>query len=90
MQLFLVRRWETKDPYPRTTGGMYAVRAANREDCAQFLLRREQRTTPAPDTTEELKHIRKSVATAKTQNLRGKFKYAKIVDAYENDWSDKI
>ena len=66
------------------------MRAANREDCAQFLLRREQRTTPALDTMEELKHIRERVATAKTQNLQGKYKYEKIVDAFENDWSDRI
>ena len=90
MQLFLVWRWETQDSHPKTTGGLYAVRAANREDCAQLLLRREQRTTPELATMQELQHIRKSVATAITQNLQGKFKYEKIVDAFEQHWSHFI
>jgi len=90
MKLFLVWRWETEAKYPEIIDGMYAVRAANPEDCAQFLLRSKEKPTPGQDTTDMLKRIRESVAKAKTLNLQGKFKYEEIVDAFEKHWSDFI
>ena len=91
MKLFLVWHWGTREEAESgTTCGIYAVQAVNREDCAQLLLREKVMPTPGQDTTDVLKRIREQVARAETRKLYGKFECSKIVDAFENDWTDKI
>ena len=69
MKLFLVWHWGTREEAEYgTTGGMYAVQAVNREDCAQLLLREKVSPTPQ-DTTDVLKRIREQVARAETRKL---------------------
>jgi len=90
MQLFLVRHWETEEETIRQTDGLYAVRAANQEDCAQFLLRHRESPKPGQETTDILKHIRQSVAKAKQLPLLGEFKHEKMVEDFGYHWNDFI
>lgn len=92
MQLFLVRHWGTQDDGPKRmiTDGLYAVRAANQEDCAQYLLRNEERHVHGQDAIDKLKDIREAVAKAKQLPLLGEFKHEKMVASFYQHWSDYI
>jgi len=70
--------------------GMYAVRAANPEDCAHFLLRTKVRPRPGQDTTGVMERIRENVNKARHVNLSGSFKHEKLVDLFENRENDYI
>ena len=91
MKLFMVWHWGTAEE-ARTgiTGGMYVVRAANPEDCVQFLLRTKERPAPAQDTNDVLKRIRHMVARADTVDLNAEFKHEKMVQFCENHFYDTM
>ena len=89
MKLFLVFYWGIAgEAGPQ--GGIYAVRAVNREDCVQLLLREKVMPTPEQDTTDVLKRIREHVFQAKTLKLQGKFQLEKIVEEFETRWNDYL
>jgi len=88
MKIFFVWYWGEVEPHHRLQGGIYAVRAANPELCAQFLLRTKETPTPGQDTAAVLQRIRESVASATTVKLHGRFKHAKMVSEFENDYLD--
>ena len=89
MKLFLVFHWGVAgEAGPQ--GGIYAVRASNREDCVQFLLRTKKRPAPAQDTTDVLKRIRRMVAQADTVDLNAEFKHEKMVQYFENHFYDTM
>jgi len=90
MQLFLVRYWGEKEDHHRNTDGLYAVRAATQEDCAQYLLRSQERHTHGQDAIDVLKRIREAVAKANQLPLLGEFKHEKMVASFQQHWSDFI
>jgi len=69
-------------------GGIYAVRAASREDCVQLLFREKVTLTDGHDPTDVLTRIREEVLQAKTFALRRKFTHAKIVEELETRYDD--
>ena len=88
MKIFFVWYWGGVVQHHGIQSGIYAVRAANPEDCAQFLLRTRENPEPWQDTTNMLKRIREMVARATTINLHSKFKLDKMVDHLENNFLD--
>jgi len=89
MKLFLVFYWGIAgEAGPQ--GGIYAVRAVNREDCVQLLLREKVSPTPGKYTHDRLERIRENVFQAKTLRLQGKFQSAKIVEELETRWNDYL
>ena len=88
MKIFFVWYWGKVQPDHGIQSGIYAVRAANPEDCAQFLLRTEEKPESGQDTTDILKQIRESVASATTVDLQGRFKHEKMVSKFENNYLD--
>ena len=89
MKLFMVWHWGTaEEAETGIRGGIYIVRAANPEDCVQFLLRTKERPAPAQDTTDVLKRIRRMVAQADTVDLNAEFKREKMVQYFENHFHD--
>jgi hypothetical protein len=73
-----------------TDGGIYAVRAASREDCVQLLFREKVTLTDGYDPTDVLDRIHENVWQAKTFALRKKFQHAKIVEELESRWDDYL
>jgi len=88
MKIFFVWYWGEVGWFVGISTGLYAVRAANREDCAQFILRTREKPEPGQDTADILKRIRESVAKATTVELRHRFKDEKMVDHLEIDFLD--
>ena len=88
MKTFFVRYWEEIGWFSGIQSGLYAVRAANREDCAQFILHSRENLEPGQATTDMLKSIREKVAEATSVNLHGKFYFKKMVDYKENSACD--
>jgi len=88
MKIFFVWYWGKAEPHHGVQSGMYTVRAANPEDCAQFLLRTREKPEPGQDTTDMLKRIRIMVARATAVNLYGRFNDEKMVDHFEVDFWD--
>jgi len=88
MKLFFVWYWGEVEPHYGIQSGIYAVRAANPEDCAQFLLHTREKPEPGQDTTDMLKRIREMVARATSVKLLGRFKLEAMVAHLENDFLD--
>jgi hypothetical protein len=80
----------TEDLLGSILGGLYAVRAANPEDCAHFLLRTKVRPTPGQDTTGVMERIRENIKRGSHVDLSGTFKHEKLVDCFENHENDFI
>jgi len=80
MKTFFVRYWGEIGWFSGIQSGLYAVRAANREDCAQFILRWWKDHEPNLATMDMIKSIREKVAEGKSVNLHGKFNSEKMVD----------
>jgi len=89
MKLFLVFYWGVAGE-AGPNGGIYAVRASNREDCVQLLLREKVSPTPGKYTHDVLERIRENVFQAKTLRLQGKFQSEKIVEELETRYDDYL
>jgi len=84
MNLYLVKYWADEDnPHPFIYEGLYAVRAANQEDCAELLFNFRTKFTTAQDKMDVLQRIRPKVAEAVTTRLSGRYWNAKLLDYLE-------
>jgi len=84
MNLYLVRYWkDEKKPHHQIYDGLYAVRAANQEDCAKLLFNFRTKYTTAQDKIDVLERIRPKVAEAVTTRLSGRYWNAKLLDYLE-------
>ena len=88
MKIFFVRYWGKIGYYSGIQSGLYVVRAANPEDCAQFIFRWWENREPEQATTDMLKSIREKVAEATSVKQHGKFDFEKMVDYEENYYMD--
>jgi len=86
MNLYLVNYWADEDhPHHHIYQGLYAVRAANQEDCAELLFEFRTTYTNAQDKIEVLERIRAKVAEAVTTRLGGRYRNAKLLEHLEAD-----
>jgi len=82
MKMFFVRYWGEIGFFTSQQSGLYVVRAANREDCAQFIFRWWNNRV-YKSTTTDIKGIREKVAEGQSVNLHGKFNSEKMLDSEE-------
>jgi len=81
MKMFFVRYWGEVEPWYGQQTGLYVVRAANREDCAQCILRWWATRKFRSISDDMLDRVRKKVAEAKTVKIHGMFSSAEVIDS---------
>jgi len=80
MKMFFVRYWGEIGWCSGQQSGLYVVRAANPEDCAQFIFRWWENLVYTSTTPDMLNRIREKVAEAKSVKLLGRFSSEEMVD----------
>ena len=80
MKMFFVRYWGQVEPFWGIQSGLYIVRAANREDCAQYILRWWATLKFEPTSDDMLDRVREKVAEAKTVKIHGMFSSEEMMD----------
>jgi len=86
MNLYLVGYWKDElKPHHHIYDGLYAVRAANQEDCAELLFEFRTLNPTAQEKIDVLERIRSKVAEAVTTRLSGRYRNAKLLDYLEAD-----
>jgi len=80
MKMFFVKYWGEIAPWSGQQSGLYVVRAANREDCAQCILRWWETLEFESTSPDMLNRIREKVAEAKSVKIHGMFSSEEMID----------